>query len=130
MRPTNSPAKASGFTLIELLVVLTLIGLVAGTIGPNFFDAAKRMANKNDEQSIRQQVNGLPLKALHQGRGLQINEQGAPFDLPEGWQLTAQQPITYLANGVCLGGTVTLAKGKDKQQQPLEAPFCQWPAQR
>ncbi|MGB5855883.1 MAG: type II secretion system protein [Oceanisphaera sp.] len=120
--------RQSGFTLIELLVVLTLIGLIAGTVGPNFFEAAKRMGNKNDKQSIRQQVNGLPLAALHQGMGLQINEQGAPFDLPEGWQLTAKQPITYQPNGVCLGGTVILAKGKDKQQQQLTAPFCQWPA--
>ena len=128
MPQTKSPAKANGFTLIELLVVLTLVGLIAGTVGPNFFDAAKRMSGKNEAQAIRQQVNALPLTALHQGRALQINEQGVPFELPEGWQLTAQDPIKYLPNGVCLGGTVTLMQGNLKQQQLLEPPFCQWPA--
>lgn len=120
--------RQSGFTLIELLVVLTLIGLVAGTVGPNFFDAAKRMGRKNDEQSIRQHLNALPLNALDSGQLLQINEQGAPIALPDGWQLTAKEPIKYLANGVCLGGTVTLSSGQHKEQQELTAPFCQWPA--
>ena len=118
-----------GFTLIELLVVLTLIGLIAGTVGPNFFDAAKRMSRKNDEQQIRQQVNGLPLAVVNTGLGLQINEQGAPIELPEGWQLIAKNPIIYQPNGVCLGGTVTLSSGQYKEQQELTAPFCQWPAQ-
>ena len=115
-----------GFTLIELLVVLTLIGLIAGTVGPNFFEAAQRMSGKNEAQQIRQQVNGLPLAALHAGEALQINQQGAPFALPEGWKLTAKQPVVYQPNGVCRGGTLELWQGKQRRQITLQAPFCQW----
>lgn len=116
-----------GFTLIELLVVLTLIGLIAGTVGPNFFEAAQRMGSKNDEQQIRQQVNGLPLAALHAGESLYINEQGAPFSMPEGWGLIARRPIVYQPNGVCLGGMLELLHDERKQQFLLIPPFCQWP---
>lgn len=122
----SGKGREQGFTLLELLVVLVLIGLVAGTVGPNFFEAAQRMAGRNEEQQIRQQLNGLPLVALHQGERLEINKQGAPFTLPEGWQLVAEQPVVYQANGVCRGGQAELRQGDWRQQITLQAPFCHW----
>ena len=47
------------------------------------------------------------------------------MDLPEGWTLHLPAPILVRANGVCLGGEVTLSyNGAPDVQLVLEPPYC------
>jgi hypothetical protein len=55
----------------------------------------------------------LPLQAL------------LPLQLPEGWQVEAEPPITFLANGACSGGKVTLIyKDYRRSQLTMKPPLC------
>ena len=55
--------KIQGFTLIELLVVMVIIGLLAGYVGPKYFD----QISKSEIKTARSQINSLG-KALDQYR--------------------------------------------------------------
>jgi general secretion pathway protein G len=55
--------KMRGFTLLELLVVMVIIGLLAGYVGPKYFD----QISKSEIKTARSQINALG-KALDQYR--------------------------------------------------------------
>ena len=55
--------RLGGFTLLELLVVMSIIGLLAGYVGPKFFAHIGR----SEVKAVRAQIDGLE-KALDQYR--------------------------------------------------------------
>ena len=55
--------KAQGFTLLELLVVMVIIGLLAGYVGPKYFE----QIGKSENKTAKAQVDALG-KALDQYR--------------------------------------------------------------
>ena len=60
----NSTAAAiQGFTLLELLVVMVIIGLLAGYVGPKYFE----QIGKSETKTARAQIDSLG-KALDQYR--------------------------------------------------------------
>ncbi|MDD3352664.1 type II secretion system major pseudopilin GspG [Zoogloea sp.] len=61
--PSSRPRRPAGFTLLELLVVMTIIGLLAGYVGPKFF----AHVGKSEIKAARAQIDGIE-KALDQFR--------------------------------------------------------------
>ena len=59
----NTSFKAKGFTLLELLVVMVIIGLLAGYVGPKYFE----QIGKSETKTARAQIDSLG-KALDQYR--------------------------------------------------------------
>jgi general secretion pathway protein G len=55
--------KIQGFTLLELLVVMVIIGLLAGYVGPKYFE----QIGKSETKTARAQIDALG-KALDQYR--------------------------------------------------------------
>ena len=53
--------KNKGFTLLELLVVMVIIGLLAGYVGPKYFE----QIGKSETKTARAQVDAIG-KALDQ----------------------------------------------------------------
>ena len=47
------------------------------------------------------------------------------IDLPEGWEVSFDQPLVVRANGVCLGAELTLHhRGMEDVRIRLDPPFC------
>lgn len=59
----NTSFRAKGFTLLELLVVMVIIGLLAGYVGPKYFE----QIGKSETKTARAQIDSLG-KALDQYR--------------------------------------------------------------
>lgn len=59
----QSQTRPKGFTLLELLVVIAIIGLLAGLVGPRYFD----QVSKSNTKVARAQIDSLE-KALDQYR--------------------------------------------------------------
>lgn len=127
--------RQRGFTLLEILVVLSLLGLIAGVALPrlsSLYDSSIRSFQRDE---IRRQLEQLPIRAMEQSSEIILtsqtdpSEQGdlpaLPIELPNGWSIKTSQPIHFLANGVCLGGEVSLSFAGRREQWRLSPPLCQ-----
>ena len=130
-----------GFTLLELLVVLAVLGLATALAMPNLqrLYAAATQASARDY--VLDQFAGLGREAMLRGRAYVVFG-NAPLpdpaeaarypdyetyvvDVPEGWRLDLDRPLVVLANGVCLGGALTLSHADAAAVRvELAPPFC------
>jgi len=63
MRDIQTKNQSFGFTLLELLVVMVIIGLLAGYVGPKYFE----QIGKSETKTAKAQINAVG-KALDQYR--------------------------------------------------------------
>jgi prepilin-type N-terminal cleavage/methylation domain-containing protein len=138
--PENPAARQSGicrraelgFTLIELIVALAVVGLGLTLVGPRLTEWADRMAYSMREQRFEEAVAGLGNKARRDGRTLVLHSSGSspptaepsPIDLPSGWILTVEPPISFRYDGICTGGTVRVRFAAGERSYRLHPPFC------
>ncbi len=136
------PKSASGFTLLELMVVLVLAGLLLGLVIPNLERLYESVVLSTERDQILDQFAALGREALAQGRDYAVfgttedsateqssrpagNYQPYPLELPEGWRIHLENPVLVRANGICLGGEVTLLHAvRAPVQVRLTAPYC------
>lgn len=146
-RPGQGPVPASrlpagtGFTLLEMLVVLVLAGALVALAFPNLKGLYGSVARNTERAHILDQLAALGRDAIayrlayflpdpaREDNGLGAawgaEFQPYPLDLPEGWRLRVDAPVHVRANGVCLGGAVTLLHDDvPPTRLTLEAPLC------
>ena len=127
-----------GFTLIEVIIVLVILGLLAGLVLPNMPGLFESATRATERDRILDQFAALGAEAVRQGRDFAVLGTGADFDpatymdfepypfvVPEGWEVLVEEPILVRANGVCLGGTVTLRHAEAPPTElELIPPLC------
>ena len=120
-RHRKRPHHGAGFTLIELIVVLVILGLLTGLVLPNMPGLFESATRATDRDRILDQFAALGTEALRQGRNFAVLGTDPDFDpgtymdfepyplvVPNGWEVRTERPILIRANGVCLGGRVTV----------------------
>ena len=130
-----------GFTLLELMVVLTLLGLIAALAAPNLQRLYSSLIRATERDLILDQIAELGREAMLRGRdyvlldtaGLSegsgpvppLGYEAYPLDVPLGWHVRLEEPLFVRANGVCLGGALTLHHAESAPfRLELRAPYC------
>ncbi len=132
-----------GFTLLELLIVLALLGLATAIAMPNLERLYASATRASERDYVLDQVAALGREAMLNGRAYVVFGNAPPpdpgdltrhadyetylVDVPEGWRLALEKPLVVLANGVCLGGALTLSHESDEAGAvyvELAPPYC------
>lgn len=146
MRTSDSCRKEArnlrrGFTLLELLVVLALLGLATAIAMPNLERLYAAATRASEQDYVLDQIAALGREAALNGRAYVVYGNAAPpnaaeaaryadyethvVDVPEGWRLALDGPLVVLANGVCLGGALTLSHADAATVRvELAPPYC------
>lgn len=131
----------SGFTLLELLVVLALLGLATAIAMPNLERLYVAATQASERDHVLDQVTALGREAMLRGRAYVVFGDAPPpdsaeaaryadyetyvMDVPEGWRLDLDRPLVVLANGVCLGASLTLSHADAAAVRlELAPPYC------
>ena len=139
--PHGAGLDRQGITLVELLVVLALLAVLAAVVLPNFERMTASAARDTEREHILNQFAGIGVAAMLDGRDYVVlgtdrldkaDAEAAlagrtryPLDVPDGWDVVVEEPILVRANGVCLGGSLTLLHGElDPVHVELVAPLC------
>ncbi|MND25609.1 hypothetical protein D3C80_160440 [compost metagenome] len=128
MSVTCPSAEQRGFTLLELLVVLALVAAISAVALPGLVKMQAAWSRRVEADDLLNQVRSLGYRVRNDGRELFIGERGADpselLQLPEGWALSAQPPVRYLANGACLGGRLEVRHEGTVRILSLKPPYC------
>ncbi|MCY1214115.1 hypothetical protein D9M68_609580 [compost metagenome] len=120
--------RRRGFTLLELLVVLALVAAVAALALPALMNMQASWARRIAAEDLNGQLQSLGFRARASGREVEICAAGIDppemLEVPDGWVLTADPPVRYLANGACLGGKLQVLHEGVVREVTLTPPFC------
>ncbi len=138
---TEHRSRRSGFTLLELLIVLALLGLATAIAMPNLERLYAAATRTSERDHVLDQVAALGREAMLRGRAYVVfgsaqapsDNEAARYaeyetyvvDVPEGWRLELDRPLVVRANGVCLGGALTLSHAEGEAVRiELSPPYC------
>lgn len=121
--------SSRGFTLLELLIVLALIGLVAALVVPGLSRTYEAIASSGERADVIRALEGIPLRVRASGRDLAIEPGDAKaldavLDLPDGWQVTLDEPLRIARSGVCAPAKAKVAGRGAVETWTLTAPSC------
>jgi len=125
--PTRDRRASSGYSLVEVIMVLVLLSLVTSAVIPSLSSTLDRFQLRSNQDEVLIQLSGLGYLAYQKQQAIVLHPEddlGDVFELPEGWDIVIDAPISYEANGFCLGGTITLLYQQQTEKFLLIAPFC------
>jgi prepilin-type N-terminal cleavage/methylation domain-containing protein len=127
--------KARGFTLIEMMAALTLLGLIAGLLLPNFQRWYASTQDRVNASAIAIQLQKLYARSallsqdheLSQATSAQMLADGQPaLSLPLGWQIAPQQSLRIPASGYCQAGRIDIVGPHNARLRfNIQAPHCE-----
>ena len=121
------PQRAiTGFTLLEMMVVMAIIALAMGIVLPRLATMADSFGAASERETVIESVASLGLLARARGRALRFTGQSEllPGEMPEGWRVVPDQPITFHASGACDGGQVRVIGREREFLYRLDPPRC------
>jgi prepilin-type N-terminal cleavage/methylation domain-containing protein len=134
-RTISAKNKARGFTLIEMMAALTLLGLIAGLLMPNFQRWYASTQDRVNASAIAIQFQKLYARAallsqdheLSRASSAQMLADGQPaLSLPPGWQIAPQQSLRIPASGYCQSGYIdVLGPHNVRLRFNTRAPHCE-----
>jgi len=122
--------KRRGYTLLELLIILMITGLLAGIAVPRLYTLFESGSVATERDDILHQIGALGHRAWSEQKTLVLdagesaNTETGLLTMPSDWSLVVEEPVQYLANGVCLGGTVGLHYKDRFYTVALDPPLC------
>ena len=125
--PTRDPRASSGYSLVEVIVVLVLLSFVTSLVIPNLSSTLERFQFRSKQDEVLTQLSGLGYLAYQKQQAIVLypgDDLDDLIELPEGWAIEIEGPIRYQANGICLGGTITLIYKQEAKEFLLTAPYC------
>ena len=106
-----------------------ILGGVTAVAMPNLIKLKESWERKLTVEDILNQVSRLGAWTRARQKAVIITkakvEPAQALVLPEGWQVRSENNLTWLDNGVCLGGSLTVRQGELVWRYVLEPPFCQ-----
>jgi prepilin-type N-terminal cleavage/methylation domain-containing protein len=120
--------KTHGFTLLELMIVLFIVALLSGMIAPRLLTWYDSLQAAYERDDVLARLNELAYQAFQKSQDFTLTAypttEKIPLELPQGWQLVAEQPIKFRANGACTGGKITLQFREYVYHLAFIPPFC------
>jgi general secretion pathway protein G len=127
-----------GYTLLELIIVVFIFALLTGLVAPRLMAMYDSVQAAYQRDEIMSQISSLSYQAYQKGLNFRfetypfkaenidyaILQKNIKLQLPEDWQLIADQAIIFRANGACTGGLVHLQHQTLSYQIELTPPFC------
>ena len=124
---------ARGFTLVEMLAALTVLGMIAGLLLPNF-----QRWHDNTQQRVNAGAVGMQLQKLHvraallgqdfeltpQTAGTLLADGQAALQLPPGWKVAPQQRLFVHASGYCEKAKIDFVGPDVRLRFDVQAPQC------
>ena len=139
----SSYRPQAGFSLLELIVVLVIMSSVSAVALPNLVNLYASVTASVERDSILDQIGGMGERALldqtayvllssRHNLEIEITEDPSlaqfhsfPIEFPHGWTIILDEPLIARANGVCLGGFITLFHNQEEDIRiELVPPFC------
>ncbi len=122
-----------GFTLIEMMAAMTLIGMIAGLMLPNFqrwHDSTQQRVNAG---AIGIQLQKLYVRAALMGQEFELSAKtaqqnmadGQPaLQLPTGWRIANQNTLRIHASGYCSATHIEFQGPESRLRFDISAPQC------
>lgn len=105
---------------------MAIIALAMGIVLPRLATMADGFGAAAERETVIEAVASLGLVARARGSVLRFTGQPEllPGEMPEGWQVVPEQPVTFYASGACDGGQVRVI-GRDREfLYRLDPPRC------
>jgi len=116
----------SGYTLLEMVVVIALIALATALVAPPGMRMVRSWQEATEVSDVIEQIERLPSAVRASGNTLTLVDEApnVPLELPEGWALIFDTPLTVHANGACANAQARLQTVHQEIELQIMAPFC------